>query len=66
MTMNEFYVRGYKVGISPNIQNEEFDYELDIATDSEIEKATGINVKEACATPSITYFELPLLSLIHI
>ena len=35
MTMNKFYVRGYKVGISPNIQNEEFDYELDIATDSD-------------------------------
>ena len=35
MTMNKFYVRGYKVGISSNIQNEEFDYELDIATDSD-------------------------------
>ena len=35
MTMNKFYVCGYKVGISPNIQNEEFDYELDIATDSD-------------------------------
>ena len=35
MTMNKFYVRGYKVGISPNIQNEEFDYELDITADSD-------------------------------
>ena len=35
MTMNKFYVRGHRVRISPNIQNDEFDYELDIATDSD-------------------------------
>mgnify|MGYP001279015265 FL=1 len=35
MTMNKFYVRGHRVRISPNIKNDEFDYELDIATDSD-------------------------------
>lgn len=33
--MNKFYVRGHRVRISPNIKNDEFDYELDIATDSD-------------------------------
>ena len=37
MKMNKFYVRGHRVTISPNIQNDEFDYELDIATDSSVD-----------------------------